>query len=65
MKDYKERSNIILVKNYLLEMPRSYAKMHLKSAPQILNLKIAKAISKRYTLDWSFKCPCTFPHSYA
>ena len=48
-------------KNYLLEMPRSHAKMRLKSAPQKLNFIMAKAISKIYTLD----CPCTFPHSYA
>ena len=31
-------------KNYLLEMPRSHAKMRLKSAPQKLNLVIAIAI---------------------
>ena len=52
-------------KNYLLEMPRSHAKMRLKSAPQKLNFLMAKAISKRCTLDCSCKCPCTFPHSYA
>ena len=52
-------------KNYLFEMPRSHAKMHLKSASQKLNLVIAKAISKCYTLDCSCKCPCTFPYSYA
>ena len=51
--------------NYLLEMPRSHAKMRLKSAPQKLNFAMAKAISKSYTLDCSCKCPCTFPHSYA
>ena len=50
-------------KKYLLEMPRSHAKMHLKSAPQKLNLAMATAISKWYTLDCSFKCPCTFPNS--
>ena len=33
-------------KNYLLEIPRSNAKMSLKSAPQILNFVIAKAMSK-------------------
>ena len=38
-------------KNYLLEMTRSRAKMHLKSAPQNLNFVMAKAISKSYTLD--------------
>ena len=45
MKDYKERNNFIL-KNYLLERPRSHAKMHLKSALQKLNFVMAKAISK-------------------
>ena len=52
-------------KNYLLEMPRSYAKMRLTSAPQKLNFLMAKAISKSYTLDCSCKCHCTFLHSYA
>ena len=52
-------------KNYLLEMPRFHAKMHLKSAPQKLSLLMAKAISKRCTLDCSCKCPCTLSHSYA
>ena len=52
-------------KSYLLEMPRSYAKMHLKYAPQKLDFVIAKVISKRYTLDCSWKCSCTFPHCYA
>ena len=52
-------------KNYNLKMPRFHAKMHLKSAPQKLNFLMAKAISKRCTLDCSCKCPCTFPHSYA
>ena len=38
----------------------------LKSAPQKLKLSIlmAKAISKSFTLDCSYKYPCTFPHSY-
>ena len=40
-------------KNYLLEMPRSHAKMRLKSAPQKLNFLMAKYISKSYTLDRS------------
>ena len=48
-------------KDYLLEMPRSHAKMRLKSAPQKLNFLMAKAISKRCTLDYSCKCSCTFP----
>ena len=52
-------------KNYLLEMPRSHAKMPLKGAPQKLNFVMAKAISKSYNLDCSCKCPCRFPHSYA
>ena len=52
-------------KNYLLEISRSYAKMHLKSAPQKLNFAIAKAISKSCTIYYSCKCSCTSPHSYA
>ena len=52
-------------KNYLSEMPRSHAKIRLKSAPQKLNFVMTKAISKSYTLDCSCKCPSTFPHSYA
>ena len=34
-------------KNYLLEMPCSHPKMSLKSAPQNLNLLIAKDMSKK------------------
>ena len=52
-------------KKYLLEMTRFHAKMRLKSAPQNLNFVMAKAISESYTLDCSYKCPWTFPHSYA
>ena len=52
-------------KNYLLEMPCSHAKMHLKSAPKKLNFVMAKAMSKNYTLDCSSKCSYTFPRSYA
>ena len=37
-------------KNYLLEMPRSHAKICLKSAPQKLNFLMAKDISKGYAL---------------
>ena len=33
-------------KNYLLVIPCSHAKMHLKSAPQKLNFFMAKGISK-------------------
>ena len=51
--------------NYLLEMSCSHAKMHLKSAPQKLSLLMVKVISKSCTLDCSYKCLCTFPHSYA
>ena len=32
--------------NYLLEMPRSHAKIRLKSAPQKLNFLMTKTISK-------------------
>ena len=51
-------------KNYLLEMPFSHAKMRLKSVPQKLNFLMAEALSKSCTLDYSWKCLCTFPHSY-
>ena len=51
-------------KSYLLEMPRSHAKMLLKSTPQNMNFVIAKAISKNYTLDCSCKYSCTFPYNY-
>ena len=44
---------IIFTKNCLLEMPRFHAKMRLKSASQKLNFLIAKAMSKRCTLDCS------------
>ena len=52
-------------RNCLLEMPRFHAKTRLKSAPQKLNFLMAKAISKRCTLDCSCKYPCTFPQNYA
>ena len=42
-------------KNNFLEMPRSHAKMRLKSAPQRLNFLMTKDVSKRYSLD----CSCT------
>ena len=51
--------------NYLLVIPCSHAKVHLKSAPQNLNFLMIKAISKSCTLDCSCKSPSTFPHSYA
>ena len=40
-------------KNYILEMPRSHAKMRSKKTPQKLNFVMAKAVSKSYTLDCS------------
>ena len=46
-------------KNYLFDMHCSHAKMRLKSAPQKLNFVIAKAISKRHTLDCSWNYPGT------
>ena len=60
-----EREEQFHSKNYLLEMPRFPAKMHLKKAPQELSLLMAKAISKSCTLDCSCKCPCMFRHIYA
>ena len=60
-----QRDEQFYSKNYLLEMPRSHAKLRLKSAPQKLKLVMAKAISKGYTLDCSCKCPDTFPQIYA
>ena len=52
-------------KNYRLKMPRSNARMRLKSAPQKLNFVMAKSVSKSCTLDCSCKWPCTFQHRYA
>ena len=52
-------------KNYLLDIPRSHAKIRLKSAQQKLNFVMAKVISKSYTLDCGCKCSCTFLYSYA
>ena len=46
-------------KNYLLEMPRSHAKIRLKSAPQKLNFLMAKDISKSYTLDFYIQIDIT------
>ena len=42
-------------RNHLLEMPRSHAKIGLKSVPQKLDVLMAKDIWKSYTLD----CSCT------
>ena len=52
-------------KTYLLEMHGFDAKMRSKGAPQKLDFVIVKTVSKGYTLDYSSKCPCAFPHSYA
>ena len=60
-----QREEQFHTKNYLLEMSRFHTKMRLKSAPQKLNLLMAKAISKSFTLDCSCKCLCMFSHSYA
>ena len=46
-------------KNYLLEMPRSHAKIRLKSAPQKLNFLMAKDISKSYTLHFYIQIDIT------
>ena len=35
----------------------SHAKMRLKSAPQKLNVVMAKAISKSFAIDCGCKCP--------
>ena len=48
MKDHKKRKNFI-VRTTFLEMPRSHAKMRLKSASRKLNFVMAKAISKSIT----------------
>ena len=63
MKDDKER-NCFSLKNHILEVPPSHAKIRLKSAPQKVNFLMAKSIQESYTLNSSHKCPCTFPHSY-
>ena len=62
-KNDKERNYFGL--GTVLEMPSSHAKMRLKSAPQKLNFLMAKDVQKKYTLNCSLKCPCTFPHIYA
>ena len=61
----RQREELFQSKNHVLEMPPSHAKTRLKSAPQKLNILMAKAIQKTYTLNCSHKCPCTFLHSYA
>ena len=40
------RRGTILVKNHVLEVPLSHAKMRLKSAPQKVNFLMAKSIQK-------------------
>ena len=45
-----QREEQFYSKNYLLEMLCSHDKMRLKSAPQKLDIVMAKAISKSYTL---------------
>ena len=52
-------------KNYFLKMSLFHAKMRSNSAPQKLNFLMEKATSRSCTVDCSYKCPCTFPHSYA
>ena len=52
-------------KNYLLEMPRSHAKMRLKNAPRKQNFVMAKTISKSYKLNYNCKYFYTFLHTYA
>ena len=52
------------MKNYLLEIPPSRGKMALKTLPQKHKFLMTKAIWKSYTLNCSYKCPCTFLHSY-
>ena len=47
MKDYKGRNNFILRTNWKLEMSRSHAKIHLKSAPQKLKFVMAKSFIKK------------------
>ena len=52
-------------KNYFLEMSLFHVKVCLNSVPQKLKFLMENATSKSCTLDCSYKCPCTFPHSYA
>ena len=57
MKDDKER-------NYF-NLRTMFWKCLLPMLKQKLNILMAKAVQKAYTLNCSHKCPCTFPHSYA
>ena len=52
-------------KDYFLEMFLFHTKARLKSEPQKLNFLMEKATSKSCTRGCSYKCPCTFLHSYA
>ena len=54
-----QREELFHSQNYLLEMPRSHAKIRLKSAPQKLNFLMAKDISKSYTLDFYIQIDIT------
>ena len=60
-----EGEEVFHSKNYLLEIPRSHARIRLKNAPKKLNFVMAKAISKSCTLHCNCKCPCMWSHSYA
>ena len=60
-----EREELFHAKNYFLKMSLFHAKMRLKSVPQKLNFLMENATSISYTLSRSYKCPCTFPNSYA
>ena len=60
-----QEEELFYSKNYVLEVPLSYAKMRLKSAPQKMNFLMVKSIQKSYALNCSHKCPCMFLHSYA
>ena len=56
-----ERKEQFRSKNYLFEMPRFYAKIRSKRAPQKLNILMAKAISKSCTLDCLLQIPLHVP----
>ena len=60
-----QEEELFYSKNFVLDVPLSYAKMRLKSAPQKMNFLMVKSIQKSYALNCSHKCSCTFPHSYA
>ena len=64
VKGYNEMNNFIL-RTTFWKCLFFILKCILKSALQKLNFLTEKAASRRCTLDCSYKCPCTFPHSYA